>query len=1258
MPCECTWIFHPRGVRSIQGAELALPFLMACERVAGRLVILLVVFSLGAAPLGPRFHGGLLEGVLTAARARADVTLGDVTVSSDTSWAEDTYHATNVSVTGGATLSIAGGSTLYVSGTIAVSDGAIILLQGKNVSGQAEGEWRGVGVTINAANLRLDAGSAISADAQGYLAGVGPGVGGTDVDGHGGAGGGYGGSGGRAGDGFNPGGSAYGDAFAPVDLGSGGAPTRTAAGNGGGAITLNVSATLTLEGLISADGGNAVNGNCFSAPGGGGGAGGSIFITTATLTGAGAVRANGGTGGDGGCFPGVGDDGGGGAGGRIAVRYTAADDFGGFTASSVGGGVGGGHVGAPGTMVFIDTATDSLRISQHLDFAPGSSARFGAVTLEDAATLELGGGSTLTIDNDLIVSGNSKVIAQAENTAEQVGGEWRGAGVTINARNVRIDAGSSIAGDLQGYLGGAGPGAGGSDGGAHNGGGGGYGGVGGHTGDNVNAGGMAYGDAFAPADLGSGGGPTRTAAGRGGGAIALNVSETLTLEGAITANGGDGAPGNCFSAPGGGGGAGGSIFITTDTLAGAGSLHADGGRGGDGGCTGSGDDGGGGAGGRIAVAYRVNAGFGGFTSSSVDGAFGGAGYFGEPGTMVFVDTSTNALRVSQHLDFPPDAVLHFGAVTLDSGATLVLGGGTTLTIDNTLSVTESSTLSAQGKNTAAQVNGRWEGTGVTINARTVQVEAGSAIAASAQGYQGGQGPGSGGTDAGTHDGSGGGYGGIGGRGGDGFNAGGATYGAAFAPVDLGSGGGLADSVAGTGGGAITLHVLDTLMLNGVITANGGNAGGVGCSRAGSGGGSGGSVFITTARLQGTGAVSADGGAGGEGGCTGPGDDGGGGAGGRIAVLYSVDDGFAGFTTSSVSGGIGGGGAAPPGTMVFLNTTTNALRISQHLEFPPDSSVTFGAVTIDDHATLTLGGGVTLASESDFVVTENSSVFALGKNTDGTVNGRWDGTGVTISASNLRVDAGSRISADEQGYLGGLGPGVGGADGAHGGGGGGYGGVGGNNGDDFNAGGPTYGRASTPIDLGSGGGVAHSVAGSGGGAVMLRVRDTLTLDGVITARGTNAGSVGCSRAGSGGGAGGSILLVATTLAGAGSMNADGGGGGEGGCTGSGDDGGGGGGGRVAVYYSVDDGFAGFTTSTVNGGFGGRPGATGTILFITCGGDCDGDGQVTIDELIRMVNVALEGSSVLACLAGDSDRDAAIVVNEIVNAVNNALDGCPA
>lgn len=61
---------------------------------------------------------------------------------------------------------------------------------------------------------------------------------------------------------------------------------------------------------------------------------------------------------------------------------------------------------------------------------------------------------------------------------------------------------------------------------------------------------------------------------------------------------------------------------------------------------------------------------------------------------------------------------------------------------------------------------------------------------------------------------------------------------------------------------------------------------------------------------------------------------------------------------------------------------------------------------------------------------------------------------------------------------------------------------------------------------------------------------------------------------------------------------------------------------------------------------------------CVGDCSQDGDVTVNELIAMVNVALGSIEVSACTSGDTNGDGAISINEIVTGVNNALNGCSA
>jgi hypothetical protein len=62
-------------------------------------------------------------------------------------------------------------------------------------------------------------------------------------------------------------------------------------------------------------------------------------------------------------------------------------------------------------------------------------------------------------------------------------------------------------------------------------------------------------------------------------------------------------------------------------------------------------------------------------------------------------------------------------------------------------------------------------------------------------------------------------------------------------------------------------------------------------------------------------------------------------------------------------------------------------------------------------------------------------------------------------------------------------------------------------------------------------------------------------------------------------------------------------------------------------------------------------------VACVGDCDGSGDVTVSELVTMVNIALDSLPPEACLAGDADGNGSIEVNEIVAAVSNALNGCP-
>ena len=59
---------------------------------------------------------------------------------------------------------------------------------------------------------------------------------------------------------------------------------------------------------------------------------------------------------------------------------------------------------------------------------------------------------------------------------------------------------------------------------------------------------------------------------------------------------------------------------------------------------------------------------------------------------------------------------------------------------------------------------------------------------------------------------------------------------------------------------------------------------------------------------------------------------------------------------------------------------------------------------------------------------------------------------------------------------------------------------------------------------------------------------------------------------------------------------------------------------------------------------------------CAGDCDGNGVVTIAELVRGVALALL-RDVAACANADLDASGAVRVNELVAAVSAATEGCP-
>lgn len=60
---------------------------------------------------------------------------------------------------------------------------------------------------------------------------------------------------------------------------------------------------------------------------------------------------------------------------------------------------------------------------------------------------------------------------------------------------------------------------------------------------------------------------------------------------------------------------------------------------------------------------------------------------------------------------------------------------------------------------------------------------------------------------------------------------------------------------------------------------------------------------------------------------------------------------------------------------------------------------------------------------------------------------------------------------------------------------------------------------------------------------------------------------------------------------------------------------------------------------------------------CPADCDGDGFVTVDELVVSTSIALGLLPLELCAAADIDHDGTVTIDEVVRAVAAALGGCP-
>lgn len=1008
-------------------------------------------------------------------------------------------------------------------------------------------------------NATIQLGGGIGGDGRGYAGGQGPGAGlsyPTTPYGYTGGGAGYGGYGGTSITNAT-GGNAYGSASAPMDMGSGGGHGYDVSpyylgGAGGGALTLNVAGTLFLYGTITA------NGSAGVGSGSGGGSGGSVYLTAGTLAGAGTISANGGSG----DLP----YGGGGGGGRVAAYFGTNA----FTGRLLARGGPGANYGGAGT-VYSKTNTSSVA-QVLLDNAGRLATNTAAFTVPAPYDLTVSGGAVLDPSNlgtirNLLLGSNSWLVPLARNPMRIV--------IPTIIGNATIQRDGGIVLDGRGYPAAQGTGAGRSatvsPGPGQTGGGAGYGGYGGNSAYSA-AGGNSYGSINSPTDYGSGGGlgyaPTPFPGGSGGGALQMTVNGALQVDGRITA---DGLP---AMTSGGGGGSGGSISLTAGVLTGSGIISANGGGG----------DlpyGGGGAGGRIAInsssaQYRSNLFAGTLSARGGSGATCGAAgtiysyFYATQHSQIIVDNGGQTGATTpwpSYAPASPDLAISNGASLVANAYSMYLGN---------LLIASNSWLSFTNYSSA------------TLNVTgSATLQAGGGISLDRQGYPGGQGTGAGGSSAypgAGNTGGGGGHAGFGGV--SAFGArGGNAYDLVSSPAYPGSGGGAGIgappyNLGGPGGGALHLTVSGPLILDGRISADGGQ--GVGF---GSGGGSGGSLWLTLGKISGAGVISANGG---------PGDlpYGGGGGGGRIAITCNTNQ-FNG--TIAARGGVGAtcGGA---GTIYTKLNNSNAAQISMDnggsrgtntllsvLGTSCDLTVTGGAIASP------LAGAATIPLRN-LLITSNSWMTLLPSNQTPNL--------ILTLSGDATIQPGGGIVTDAKGYF--TGPGRGGtldpfSDGYTGGGGG-YGGYGGA-GHAGGYGGNSYGSLLQPADPGSGGGgyLLTTYGAPGGGAIQLIMsRGTLALNGTISANGAPA-----QFEGGGGGSGGGVWLTVNRLTGAGLISADGG-------PGDLPYGGGGGGGRIAIYYSTNQ-FAG--PISARGAAGAVGGGAGTIYSQTTGSTT---GQVIVDN----------------------------------------------
>lgn len=335
------------------------------------------------------------------------------------------------------------------------------------------------------------------------------------------------------------------------------------------------------------------------------------------------------------------------------------------------------------------------------------------------------------------------------------------------------------------------------------------------------------------------------------------------------------------------------------------------------------------------------------------------------------------------------------------------------------------------------------------------------------------------------------------------------------------------------------------------------------------------------------------------------------------------------------------GGAVPATFNSLllgnasGTTIPVLRVTGTLSTPGSLTIQRNATLRQETAQLSTLGQVTVANGGSITHLANSSTRSFLVNLS--VTGDFD------------LQAGATIAVAGKGYAGGTssnGSGPGAGKGATGfcdstGGGAGHGGAGGAaTTRNLSPGGGSYDSILDPSDLGSGGGASGDpgcgggpAGGSGGGAVLLTVGNTATLNGLVTADGTNGG------VGAGGGSGGTINIKAGTLAGSGILQANAGSSGGGG-------GGGAGGGRIALTASVGTSFNGSISAIAGtGGINGGVGVSVQKIAPAANFDATVDGRGVIPSTYTTIPLNLAGLGNLSVSTANVFSTTFTVLNDL-------------